>query len=136
MEDHIQLRPEGTSAAEARRFVREFLSGSDVSVDRDVAELLVSETVTNALLHARGAVSVYVAVVPGGLRVEVHDTSGRLPVRRQHGPEAATGRGLELVDTLADEWGAYLLESSGETRKVVWFRVRTSVAGQEANGAA
>lgn len=114
----LRLPPTTDSVPRARRFARDELRGSGADVDTVV--LLVSEVVTNAVLHAR---SDLLLVVGGGretARVEVHDSSS-VPVRmHRFAPESATGRGLRLLDVLALRWGTDRLEDGG---KVVWFEV-------------
>lgn len=123
----ITLAHDPVSPGSARRFVRRFLAARHVHCDDDAVELLVSEMVTNAVLHASGEITVYVAATSDNLRVEVHDRSPRLPRQRRHADDAATGRGLDLVSTLAARWGARTLHGVGEERKVVWFEVPASV---------
>lgn len=50
--------------------------------------------------------------------IQVWDASDQLPVREAVPPDAETGRGLMLVESLADEWGSYTPEAS--SGKVVW----------------
>ncbi|WP_431772606.1 ATP-binding protein [Streptomyces cucumeris] len=93
----------------------------------DLAELLISELVTNALVHTgRGAqVSATLGEGPGArlagrLRVEVRDFDARHPVLRARPPEDATsGRGLLLVHSLADAWG---VRTHG-VGKALWFEL-------------
>lgn len=94
----------------------------------DPAALLVAELAANAALHGRlpgRDFLVSLAVTPSGmLRIEVTDTRGdRLP-RRQPGeaedPEAESGRGLLLVEALADDWG---VTSGPPPRKTVWAEI-------------
>lgn len=112
------LAAEPGSAAVARRRVREALALVDASADAsETGQLLVTELVTNAVLHARTDVELLVEVTGGTLRVEVSDRSPRLPQMRRHARTAASGRGLRLVAELAAEWGV-------DTRpegKTVWF---------------
>ncbi len=119
----ITLAHDPVSPRSARQFVRRFVAEQHIDCDVDALAVLVSEMVTNAVLHARGAITVYVAALPVALRVEVHDASPRLPRQRGHGGEAATGRGLALVSSLARDWGAHTLHGAGEHRKVVWFEL-------------
>ncbi|MCP9956715.1 ATP-binding protein [Streptomyces sudanensis] len=84
------------------------------------AELLTSELVTNALVHtAHGAV--VTATLDGGvLRVEVRDFAPEPPAPRVPAPDGGThGRGLLLVQALADEWG---VRAQG-VGKTVWFEL-------------
>lgn len=101
----------------ARRYLVERLRGT---VDDDtvhLAALLLSEVVTNAILHARTDASVHVAVEAAGVLVAVEDRCRSRPARAVRDESALSGRGLELVETLADEFGV-LPTSSG---KRVWF---------------
>jgi anti-sigma regulatory factor (Ser/Thr protein kinase) len=109
--------------ARARRFVVESL---DPGVEaRDQVRLLVSEAVTNALLHSssghdQGTFEVTYALSGDRIRVEVHDDGAPVaPRRRVHGVDSMTGRGLELFDALADRWGF----RGDERGRVVWFEL-------------
>jgi anti-sigma regulatory factor (Ser/Thr protein kinase) len=107
-----------TAAAEARGRVRAAICTWDVQVDPDVAVLLTSELVTNALRHETGeTVMLSIACSTGELRVDVHDTSRSLPVQVKAEADAEAGRGLVLVDSLSDEWGWYQTPSG----KAVYF---------------
>ncbi|MFE1886595.1 ATP-binding SpoIIE family protein phosphatase [Streptomyces diastatochromogenes] len=112
--------------AEARRHLRELLHdwASDEQVDSAV--LLVSEMVTNVLVHT-DADSLLLAEVtgePGGrrLRVEVSDAGDDLPHRRRPGELASSGRGLILIELLAHVWG---VDPRGEG-KSIWFELYES----------
>ncbi len=85
----------------------------------ETAELLVSEIVTNALVHAGTPIEVGFTLVGQGLHVEVADGSPHLPSPRGYGPSAGTGRGLMLLEGMVDEWGVEPAESG----KTVWFRI-------------
>ncbi|GAB1331870.1 SpoIIE family protein phosphatase [Streptomyces sennicomposti] len=103
----------------ARRFVRSALRGVAPEVV-DTAELLTSELVTNAVLHARTEVEVRVWSHEGQVRVRVGDSRPDRPlVPREARPYAATGRGLAVVEELASSHGAHV----GEGRKTVWFEL-------------
>ena len=96
------------AAADARRQVRTAIRTWDVPVDPDVAILLTSELVTNAIRHeAGGTVTLAITCSCDQLRVDVHDTSPFSPVLEDAPAEAETGRGLMLVATLSAEWGSY-----------------------------
>ena len=71
------------------------------------AELVVSELVTNALLHAPGPESFELCVVrrPGGIRLELADGSSIAPVIRELEDGRPGGRGLRIVQTIAVAWG-------------------------------
>ncbi|QKW19065.1 ATP-binding protein [Kitasatospora sp. NA04385] len=86
----------------------------------DTAELLASELVTNALVHTgRGAVFDAVLTEESRLRVEVQDGAVQVPSRRAASDTATSGRGLFLVEALADDWGVQL-RADGKT---TWFEL-------------
>jgi anti-sigma regulatory factor (Ser/Thr protein kinase) len=101
----IELRPEPTSPGRARRFVRSLMSAWGVGDQVvDDAELLVTELVTNAVIHARTAVTLEVEAADGTVRFKVSDESPRRVEIKSPSPESATGRGLILLDQIASEW--------------------------------
>nr|WP_121177453.1 ATP-binding protein [Streptomyces sp. 1114.5] len=115
------------SVGEARWLLQDFLRGVPGGVDlMDSSELVVSELVTNAVLHARVPKGRRIAVrfesVCGHLRIEVHDASSEKPaIRRSAAPDDSSGRGLCLVEDLSVEWGcAVRPEGIG---KIVWALV-------------
>ena len=82
--------------------------------------LLVSELVTNAVLH--GAATIHLDICspsPLAVRVEVMDGSFDLPVVQPVDLDRASGRGLRLVETLATDWGARRQVNG----KIVWFEL-------------
>jgi anti-sigma regulatory factor (Ser/Thr protein kinase) len=82
--------------------------------------LLVSELVTNAVIHARTAVHVSARVSPRRILVAVGDDDPEnTPRTSEPGATATSGRGMRLVDLLASSWGVEM----GVTSKVVWFEV-------------
>ncbi len=87
---------------------------------RDVARLVISELVTNAISQGEGAVRVMLDAGEGSLLVEVFDSGHRLPSLDDAPVDATSGRGLRLVDAVCDEWGVRE-ELEGKT---VWARVR------------
>ena len=99
--------PAGPAAAgDARSQVRAAIRAWDVPVDVDTAVLLTSELVTNALRHETGGtIRLTITCVCGQLRVDVHDTSHRVPMPVNTPVDAEAGRGLLLVSRLATDWG-------------------------------
>lgn len=120
-----RLAADPASAGQARRFVIEVLDEWHLEDIAELTVLLVSEVVTNALLHAGTTVTVQVQRSPQRVRVEVADGSTQTASRRHYDNAATTGRGLALVEALSDEWGVEL-RSDGKT---VWFDVRVDGAG-------
>jgi hypothetical protein len=86
----------------------------------DTAQLLVSELVTNALLHGRPPIVLQISCIEeSGLQVDVTDTDPRLPVAEPWDVDAERGRGIALVDMLSDDWGV----QPAAPGKRVWFRL-------------
>src|SRR5271166_2820618 len=104
----VRLTAGPAAAAGARSQVRAVICAWDVPVDPDVAVLLASELVTNAIRHEPGeTIMLAISCSDGQLRVDVHDTSCSFPVLVDVPADAETGRGLMLVATLSAEWGVY-----------------------------
>ena len=105
----VVLDDDPRSASEARRFLREFLESAEISEDvRGVAELCLSELVTNAIVHA-GTRSELRATLDSTLTVLVRDHGGPAPDAAPDDdpdPLRVHGRGLQLVEALADRWGS------------------------------
>jgi anti-sigma regulatory factor (Ser/Thr protein kinase) len=107
-EYRVRLATGPAAPAKARREVRAAIRAWDVPVDDSAAALLTSELVTNAVRQEPGAtVTLTVARASDHVRVDVHDTSRRLPVLVDAPVDAESGRGLMLVATLSDDWGVY-----------------------------
>lgn len=88
----------------------------------DLTELLVSELVTNAVVHAGTPCELRICPDGDGVRVEVRDDDPSLPVVGDHpDPMDTSGRGVALVRDLADEFGMRPVSSGG---KAVWFFLR------------
>lgn len=113
------LPAETSSVPTARRFVRTALEGQGLLAAYDAAEMLVSEVVTNAVLHARTEFTVEVLRTGDMVRVSVMDLSSAIPRQRRYGTGSTTGRGLRLVATLAVAWGVDRTAAG----KTVWFEV-------------
>ncbi|MFF9195684.1 ATP-binding protein [Streptomyces sp. NPDC014779] len=114
-----------TAVPEVRHALREMLGTWGGPGATDVAELLTSELVTNALVHTEHGAVVTATVLPEHLRVEVRDFVpglSRPPV--PHADDGTHGRGLVLVQALADSWG---VENQG-AGKVVWFELNGGAA--------
>ncbi|MCT7355137.1 ATP-binding protein [Streptomyces sp. 15-116A] len=143
----LEIRPDPAEVGRARRWARSRLAGSGIEADESLAEtliLLVSELVTNAVVHT-GCPAVLRLSLPGAaadettaVRLEVADRSGRAPVPRCVDGDATGGRGLALVDGLADRWGW----SAEDTGKRIWCELdrcadaRTAAAPACAGGTA
>jgi len=121
----LELPATPAAAGVARLFVRCLCEEWGVEEVADVAELLSSELVTNAVVHAHTAVELCAARDDdGGFRVDVFDrgVAGHLvPRRRKADPAAENGRGLAIVASLASSWG---VDEAGNG-KSVWFTLST-----------
>jgi hypothetical protein len=115
--------PEAPGAA--RTLVHDALAGTDADVD--VVLLMVSELVTNAVLHTRRNARLrLIDLGPSGFRVEVEDHDTHVPEPAETAG-ANGGFGLRIIDNFARSWGTTLVEGSsrkdGARGKVVWFEV-------------
>ncbi|MFF9406507.1 ATP-binding protein [Streptomyces anandii] len=133
----LEVRPDPAEVGRARRWARSRLAGSGIEADEPLAEtviLLVSELVTNAVVHT-GCPAVLRLSLPGvpaeaaTVRLEVADASTRAPVPRCAGDDATGGRGLALVDGLADRWG-WNADGAG---KRIWCELDRCVPPGEAS---
>lgn len=104
----------------ARHWVAERLTELGLADLDDAVLLLTSEVVTNGLIHAGTPMVLRLFPSGPGVQVEVHDGSTVPPARRRYSTTATTGRGVEVLDSLADEWGWRVDPGGGKT---VWFRV-------------
>ncbi|WP_461084540.1 ATP-binding protein [Streptomyces deserti] len=135
----LEIRPDPAEVGRARRWARSRLAGSGIEADEPLAEtliLLVSELVTNAVVHT-GCPAVLRLSLPGAtakestVRLEVADRSDRAPVPRCAEDDATGGRGLALVDGLADRWGW----SAEGTGKRIWCELDRCAKSREATTA-
>ncbi|RKN40366.1 SpoIIE family protein phosphatase [Streptomyces hoynatensis] len=121
-------RPESVSSA--RWFVRAAALGAAPEL-ADAAELLTSELVTNAVLHARTEVTVSVSAPDGAVYVRVTDRQPARALVPQDCPAyAGTGQGLALVGRLASGFGTDVVEGGKE----VWFRLRSGAGPTPPSG--
>jgi anti-sigma regulatory factor (Ser/Thr protein kinase) len=108
-----------SSVPRARHLVRAQLTDWEADEPSEIAELLVSELVTNTLHHAWGPVRLSLSLQDGTLRCEVQDASSDLPHMRNPLKDDEGGRGLHLLDLLSQRWGSDLTP----TGKVIWFEL-------------
>lgn len=107
-----------TSAATARRLVARCADTFGMGDLTEVAVLLASELVANALRHGEPPMVLACEGTGAGLRVSVSDGQAALPSVRRHGALDEGGRGLAMVDVLANQWGSDAAPGGG---KCVWF---------------
>jgi anti-sigma regulatory factor (Ser/Thr protein kinase) len=113
-----------------RRVLRTHLRLWGLHESMDAAELCVSEFVANVINHVGTGTPSTLAVSMNGtaLRIEVHDPDTRvLPILRQADAGSETGRGMTLVDAVADRWGVQLHPD----RKVTWCEIATRLTSPD-----
>ena len=115
-----ELLVSDVAPGEARAFLRTASCHEHNGAVVDDAVLLVSELVTNSVLHGGPPLVVAVDCDGSALQVRVRDGSPELPAPRVAGPEAENGRGMALVDAMSDNWGV----ERDENGKHVWFVLR------------
>lgn len=125
----LRARPESVRAG--REFTRSTLLSWGMTAANDIAELVVSELLTNALRHGIPSAPRVTRECPIRLRLlaqvpfvmcMVTDPGVRIPVLRDPGPAAENGRGLNVVESCCVRWGWHLLDDGG---KVVWALLRS-----------
>jgi hypothetical protein len=129
------FNPEPGSVPTARHRVREAIRQWGVSTDcEETVLLLVSEVVTNAVVHAQTPFSVKVYDTDNGhVRVEVRDSSPLLP-RVPHSSVASPGsRGLRLMAALSSSYGADPLGPGEGDDKRIWFEVPRTLTSEHAS---
>lgn len=124
------LEPRAQTAGRARRLVSHALRRWGLESLVENAELLVSEVITNAVRYAERPVTLRL-LRTDVLRCEVGDDAPTLPRMRQAQPQDEGGRGLYLVNRMAQRWGATRLS----TGKVVWFEMAIPAAARAAQEA-
>jgi anti-sigma regulatory factor (Ser/Thr protein kinase) len=118
----IDLPPVASSVPVARRLLLELLAAWDLPQDREDAALLVTELVANVVDHVGGEanLSLELTASEDWLRIAVADGSSVRPVVQELSTDRPRGRGLRLVQAIADRWGSE--DHAGGKR--VWFELR------------
>jgi anti-sigma regulatory factor (Ser/Thr protein kinase) len=130
---HLELGALPTAVPCARLHAKHVLREWHLDDVADTAELIVSELVTNAVRASAGLTSseyagrwapgvppvrMWLASDGENVVVQVWDASGQMPVVQHPGADVESGRGLELVEALASDWGCYTPDRS--SGKIVW----------------
>jgi anti-anti-sigma regulatory factor len=118
--------PDRNAPSVARAAVYEFCREQRVAGSTEAAQLVASELVTNAVVHAGTAIELTLRLVDVSLHVAVRDTGdGQARISGTVDESAESGRGLVLVDALASSWGSFIPNAG----KIVWatLRVRTQL---------
>jgi GAF domain-containing protein/anti-sigma regulatory factor (Ser/Thr protein kinase) len=132
----LQIDDRPDAVGQARRVAAAALAGEPAERVSDLM-LVVTELLTNAVLHGAAPISLRIDRVDGALRVEVKDAGRAVPVRAGRVADAMTGRGLALVSTLTTSWGTTPTADGG---KIVWAELgertgeRTATTGSKSTG--
>ena len=129
VEAQLRLPPSPEAAGLARKFISDFCAAAELP-DRicNDAALMVSELVTNAVIHGRTTATVEVHRPADTLRVTVRDDNPQLPAIGENpnlddpGLDAESGRGLLIVSKTAIRWGI----EAGDGGKAIWFELEVS----------
>jgi anti-sigma regulatory factor (Ser/Thr protein kinase) len=126
----LAFTAEPAEVAALRRIMRLHLGMWGLQDITDEAQLCVSELVSNVITHVGHGTPATLAVSVRGthLRIEVHDPDTRaLPILRDPSTESLEGRGMALVDAVADRWGVLLRPD----RKVTWCELATKLTAPD-----
>ena len=116
----VHLPADLASPRAARRWLADECARRDVGVGVCYsAQLLTTELVTNAVIHAHSAVTLVLTFTTHTLRVDVSDDEPSPPLGREAGDSGVGGRGLSIVDTLSARWGV----TGHDGGKTVWFEL-------------
>ncbi|MEV0260361.1 ATP-binding protein [Streptomyces sp. NPDC050617] len=117
----LYIPHEARAVTICRRALRLILSAHELSHLSEVAELLATELVGNAVRHTKGPAALGVRWAGGVLRIGAWDADPTPPTPPLYTPsDAENGRGLALVRSCADGWGWHALNSPGDSGKYVW----------------
>lgn len=119
------VEPTARAPFETRRRVRALLAGWGLHGDRvDTIQMVASELVSNAIDHAQGVITVGLSRAADHVTVAVSDGSELQPRLQPLNPHAVRGRGLQLVDALANRW--HWTPRSNGAGKTVWAEVASA----------
>jgi CheY-like chemotaxis protein/anti-sigma regulatory factor (Ser/Thr protein kinase) len=122
------LSADTASPAAARRFVERTLEGWDVASVLDAALLVVSELVTNAVIHASSAAVLRLGRTTTSIRIEVSDNGTGSPAPHVATDDLESGRGLLLVAAVSAAWGVEATQNGG---KLVWAELPLEAGERE-----
>jgi anti-sigma regulatory factor (Ser/Thr protein kinase) len=116
---HIDLDADRESPRRARCFAQQTLEEWGVSQIGDEVTLAVSELITNALVHGKSDVELTIIDLGNGVQVRVTDKAPEHPKLRHVDDQSTGGRGLHIVDRVADSWGV----ESDPPGKTIWVDI-------------
>lgn len=121
----VQLPHDPASAGRARQLVARCAEALGQAEHAELAQLLVTELVANSVKHAAPPLVIDCEATDHGLKITVHDGSFERPVRRDPHMTDESGRGIQLVEAVADQWG---VDDHPDGTKSVWVTVGTGTA--------
>lgn len=123
----LLLPSTSSSAAVAREWARRSGCAEHTLSLHDDVLLLISELITNSVLHGGPPIVLALECDEQVLRVRVRDGSTTMPPgATPSDPDDESGRGISLVDLLTDTWGVQPVEDEHGPGKEIWFELRTS----------
>ena len=121
----LEMSPQ--SVRQARNFFRSNADRLGVSASvREAGSLAVSEIVTNAVRYGAGPIELRTMLERSSIRVEVSDRGAAMPVATSAEPDMTGGRGLGIIDAVAQAWGCDRHRDGGG--KTVWFTLPRSAS--------
>jgi len=129
--DHhcLEIGDQPDAVRAGRLFVVERILSAGIAAEvADDAAVASAELLANAVQHGQPPVSICAVIQGDGVRIEVQDTSSRLPMRLAPSTSNMTGRGLALVEALSSKWGVERLPDGSKT---VWCELRPGSTGEE-----
>lgn len=124
MRNARRFRCQPESVAGARHFIRDLLSDQPRETV-EAAELMTSELATNSVRHAHSDFELAIHLSRDEIRVEVSDHGQGRPVPRFPTAQEQSGRGLQIIQELAEDWGI----TPSPNGKLVWFTLPLHMAG-------
>jgi anti-sigma regulatory factor (Ser/Thr protein kinase) len=115
------FEPSGVAPSQARRLVRRTVGDLVPEDVVETAELLVSELVTNAVVHGSGIIVVVIDCDDQHVSISVSDDEPAEPQIQPERPMAIGGRGLRMIESLASAWG--VRPRSDGPGKQVWVQL-------------
>ena len=128
LEARLELPDDPRSVPLARSLLTQLLGQWEMEDFVDLAALLITELVANAIRHVPGTCAVELTRRGDALRIAVVDTGAGLPDLQSPGLSAFRGRGLHIVNALATEWGIDHLEDGC---KAVWAELANPLEEDE-----
>ncbi len=129
MELRVPVKADPSAVSPARRAIMRQLESWGFNDQVDDTAIIVSELVTNAVRHGCAPIELRLSTLASAIRLEVSDGSSALPVGRIAADDEANGRGIHLIEQLADAWGTVTTDIG----KTVWAELQVRPASLRAD---